>query len=281
MKKSATLTLLVCSSLGTGNVSAEGLYGSGDLAANWQHTRDYLADSNDEAGLIASGYLGYRFGSGLFVEGELRFQDMSDDSSDGLDGLQNSSLGVLRGGMEFGAATAEIILGATAVRTGQGQSALNFGGLGGAYALSDRATLRGMVVRLIHATGEGDEEEDVLKDATAVSLGLAYGVSEQITVWGDAAYADGIMDGAREMSLVKEISLGADYAFATPGLKAFGKISYADLYQGANEWQSAYDTRISLGITYSFGAVGSRDQRKRAPLPNIENWMTITAGVLE
>jgi hypothetical protein len=271
---------LLCATVLASGASAQGIYGSGDLAATSRDTSSVGMGpiEGNETGLGASGYLGYRFSSGLFVEGELRFQDMSDDLTDGIDGLQNSSLAMIRGGTEFGAFTAEVLLGAASVRSDAGDSGLTFGGLGGSYALSDQATLRGMVVHLAHESGE--EADDVLRDATAVSLGVAYGVSDKISLWGDAVYADGVMDSDRDPGLVREISLGVDYAFATPGLKAYGAISYADIYQGQEE-QNAYDTRIALGITYSFGAAGSRDLHKRAPLPNIENWMAITADVLE
>lgn len=271
---------VVCATILASGASAEGIYGSGDLAVTWKDTSGESIGPirSDETGLGASGYLGYRFSSGLFVEGELRFQDMSDDPTDDIDGLQNSALAMIRGGTEFGAFSAEVLLGAASVRSDTGDSGLTFGGLGGSYALSDQATLRGMVVHLAHESGE--EAGDVLRDATAVSLGMAYGVSDKISLWGDAVYADGVMDSDRDPGLVREISLGVDYAFATPGLKAYGAISYADIYQGEEE-QNAYDTRLALGITYSFGAAGSRDLRKRAPLPNIENWMAITADVLE
>jgi hypothetical protein len=280
MKSRVSMAVLLSGTVFAGAASAEGPYGSGDLAANWQsiQANNIGLNSSDETGLTASGYAGYRFGAGMFVEGELRFQDMSDDDTDGVNSLQSSSLAVLRGGIDFGAATTELLIGAVEARTSEDQSSLTFGGLGGSYTLSDRVTLRGTVIHLAHEGGDG--AEDVIKDATAISLGAAYGVSDQITIWGDAVYADGVMDDEREMSLVREISLGAGYAFATPGLKAYGSLSYADLYQGGEE-DSAYDTRVSLGITYSFGAAGSRDVRKRAPLPNIENWMAVTSSILE
>ena len=279
MAPRTVIACLVCGTAVVGSASAQEFYGSGDLAFTWQSIRENdNNETSNETGQAVSAYLGYRLGSGMFIEGELRFQDMSDDVFDDFDGLQNSSLGLLRGGGDFGAFTAEILLGAAEVRTDEGDSGLTFGGLGGSYALSDQATLRGMVIHLAHESGE--ESDDVLHDATAVSLGAAFSLNDSVTLWGDAVYADGTMDGDDEMGLVKEISLGADYAFATPGLKAYGKVSYADLYQGG-EQDSAYDTRISLGITYSFGAVGSRDVRKRAPLPNIEHWMAITSSVLE
>jgi hypothetical protein len=203
---------------------------------------------------------------------------MSDATDGGVNSLQHSRLAMLRGGMDLGAASAELILGAAEAQTREDKAGLTFAGLGGGYALSDQLSLRGMLFHLAHPSGDG--EEDVIKDATAISLGAAYGISDRMTLWGDAVYADGVTDDERELSMVREVNLGLDYAFATPGLKAYGMVSYADLYQGGEE-DSVYDTRLSLGITYSFGAAGSRDIRKRAPMPNIENWMAITSSVLE
>jgi predicted porin len=280
MKSNVAMVSLLCGAVLAGGAAAEGLYGTGDLLASQQSLQSVSMGpiSSDESGLIASGSLGYRFGSGLFIEGELRFQDYSDDDADSIDPLQNSSLSLMRAGIDRGTFTAEALIGAASVRTDDGDSGLTFAGLGGSYGLSDQATLRGMVIHLAHESGE--EAEDVLSDATAFSLGAAYQVSDQVSVWGDAVYADGVMDSDRDMGLVREISIGADYAFLTPGLKAYGAVSYADIYQGG-EQQNAYDTRVALGISYSFGAAGSRDLRKRAPLPNIENWMAITSSILE
>lgn len=279
MKPLHLISTLLSASVLSGAAAAEGLYGSADLSATWQdiRERDGSPEDSSESGVGLSGYLGLRFGSAMFVEGELRFQDMS-DAPGGVEAMQYSSLAALRAGMDFGAASAEFVVGAAEAQTEEDKSGLTFAGLGGGYALSDQLTLRGMLFHLAHPSGDG--EEDVIKDATAISLGAAYGISDRLTIWGDAIYADGVTDDERELSMVKEISLGLDYAFATPGLKAYGAISYADYYQGG-EQDNAYDTRVSLGITYSFGAAGSRDNRQRAPLPNIENWMAITSSVVE
>lgn len=274
MKQTLIPALLLSTTMLAGTALAEGVYGSADLSTTWQKLR-FDGERNEETGIAASGYLGYRFGT-AFVEGELRHQDMSDDLDDEFDPLQHGTLGALRGGMDFGAVNAELVFGGARVTTDEGRADLTFAGIGGGYSLSDQLALRGMFLHLARASGE--QAEDVIKDANAVSFGAAYGLSDKITLTGDAVYADGVTDSEREMALVREITLGLDHAFAAPGWNAYGRISYADFYQGSEE-DSVYDTRVTLGITYSFGAEGRG--RDRAVLPNIENWMAVTASVLE
>jgi hypothetical protein len=131
------------------------------------------------------------------------------------------------------------------------------------------------------AGASGEEAEDVLRDATIASLGLAFAPNDRLTLWGDAVYGDGSIDSDRDMGLVTEVSLGADYAVGgVEGLRAFGSVTYTDVFQN-DEGDRANAVRVSLGLTYSFGAAGSRETQKRGPVLGYESWMALSTEVVE
>lgn len=262
---------------GANFAAAQTVYGGVDAAVNAWETLSF-GDKDSEIGTDLSGFAGVKFGSGLFVEGELRFKDAEDDLSDSTQNLQHSKLGALRIGVERGALTGEVILGGFETTTGDGNVAATFVTLGGSYVVSDVLTLTGLVGHL-DATN-GDEFEDAPKDFNSVTLGALYRVNERTEIWANASYGDGKIDSENEMALVKEVSVGADYALAAPGLKAYGAVSYGDYFQG-DEADNAYKTQLTVGLTWTFGESGKRSSRARVALPDYEGWTGVMAGTLE
>jgi hypothetical protein len=257
-----------------GVTQAEGPYGGADLSAIWQNSQTVVLgpEQSHERGTRLGGYLGYTFASGLHVEGELRFQEVS-DADDALDGLRNSSFAALRAGLSRGDWTAELLAGAADMKADGGGAALSFGGIAGTYSAGNGLALHGTLLHL--AKDSGEDAIDVIRDATAVTFGVNYGVGDRLTLLSEFAYADGVMDFERDNVFISEITLGATYELHPQGLSARISATYTDLYQGT-EQDNAYDTRVSLGLVYRFG-----DKGHRAPLPDVEQWMALSAGLLE
>ena len=261
---------------------AEGLYGGVDLSYSATNVVAFDNPSAGEQGSDVSGFVGFGFGSGLFAEGELRFKDSSDDLLDPYDNLSSSTAGALRMGIQRGKMTGEFILGNAVEINDDGLSARSFAGLAGSYAMSDALTFTGSIGYLDGKNGTDDDGLDAIRAMSTVTLGAVYDINDRMSVWGNATYGQGGMDddSPAELAVINEVSLGVDYGLGMAGLKAYGAVTYTDAYQGT-EQDDAYETRLNLGLTYTFGDGGTRSSRVRPALPNYETWMGITGGVLE
>jgi hypothetical protein len=267
-----------CAAL-AGGASAQTFYGGLDGALTYTDTFD--ADGDDfgrEPGADFSGFAGWTFGRGLFAEGEARVKYAEYTFGNGIQNLQESSLLALRFGIVRPGFTGEAILGYLEETNEDGMGERSFAALAGSYDLSDRFVLTGLAGYL---DGEGGTDERGLgpaRELAHVSLGGAYEIGDRLILWASAAYGDGVMNADRDAAYIKEAVFGLDYRLADPALKAYGAVTYADYHQEAGG--DVYETRVSLGLSWTFGDAGSRGGRSRPALPAYENWAATTGGTL-
>lgn len=110
---------------------AEGFYGATEnsLLGQVATSNEITVEDNEAVGQSVSAFAGYRFASGLFVEGDLRYTNLFSDTGD--IGLRYGATGFLRGGYEQGALRGEILFGNADVTSREGTAVLQIAGLGG------------------------------------------------------------------------------------------------------------------------------------------------------
>ncbi|KMW56719.1 hypothetical protein AIOL_001674 [Candidatus Rhodobacter oscarellae] len=264
------------------SVQAEGLYGYTSLGMTANDVTDDGAAEGTSNGLKGTGVVGYSFTNGMFFEGEglVQFASAGPNTPQNNDSLSSGNVLGFRAGQTFGNASAELAFGIAQGVTDEGSTDRHYIALGGGYAFNEQFSATGLLGYLDGTGGTDRDGLDGMRQLTHVALGLEYLATDQLGVNFGAAYGEGIMDnGIPEDMDVTQVWLGADYA-VNDAIDLYGKVSWLEINQ-AREDDVTQETRVEIGLQWTFGATESRPSRTRPDLPDYSDWLALSAGVTE
>lgn len=262
---------------------AQSTYGTLSFGLGYNDVDDDTSSEGTSVGVIFDGFVGKQFSNGFFLEGETRLQT-ADRRPATNDSLTGGAMIALRGGRNFGNYDVGAFIGYVEANTDEGTSDRHFIGIAGNYRVNNQLSFNGLIGYLDGTGGTDDDGEDAMSEFTHVALGVNYQVNSRFGLNATAAYGEGIMDDdvpRDELARVQEISIGGTYQFANPNLSAYANLTYADLYQGGTEDDTAIEKRIDIGFTWAFGNKATPRTRTRAKLPRYSAWLATAGGVLE
>ena len=266
------------------------VYGGVGLSVSNVKVNDTGTDEGDATHSEYSGFGGYRFSNGVFVEADLLFSRRGGESDeDSNNGLRSGDQFGLRFGHTTGALTYEAFGLIYDHENGDSEdddegATRGYGyGIGLSYQASETVTLGAMLGGLELESGErsdGGEGEDSLDSAVMVSFQGDFQIRPRFGATLRTDYVDGTVgdDDADEKLDGYVVRLTGTYA-ATDRLDvfAFAQMENWDQPQESDDFR---ERSVGLGVSYNFGPEAGRAS-SRMDLPNAAQWSANVAGHLE
>jgi predicted porin len=281
MKQKTTLLLGAAIVFSSSAVGAE-QYGALSFGLGSAEITDNDSPEGTGTGVSLQGFVGFQAANGIRYELDYGVRSESDSNLTSYDGLSSSRFIAARAAYDYDSFNVEGAFGEVRAETDEGTSVRQFVVIGGTYDVMPQLYVQGALGHLTGLEGTDDDGEDGISNLTTLSIGAGYDVTDRLTVELGFTYGEGDMDDdtPREAATVKSASLGATYDLGYEGMSVYGRYIAADYFQ-AGEDDDATERRIELGLTVAFGGDGDARSRRRMDIPRYDDWLAVSAGVLE
>ncbi len=298
IKQSAILSIALATSVSISPVFAadlnsenvpvtSGFYGGIGIEVGRNELLDNGSTEGFSGSQTLSGHVGFFNESNHFFELDGRLKQAGQDNSSN-DDLSSGYLFAARIGQAFDQVSAEIFGGFTGGRTDEGSTERWFAGVGLGYEVTEQIALTGLVGYLDGTKGTDDDGLDGFSEMWHASVGVQASLTSNLDFVAGYTFGHGVMDDDNprdEGGTVSEFSVGLD--FVPPGYEdrespVFTLRYTNSRYEQHVENDAADEERIDVGIKFAFGQTPEfRKKALRPILPRYENWLAVSAGVLE